>query len=60
MPEDLKQDYYLRVFREIIDYSQPLSVMTAYNRVNDVTCTFNPENISILKAMGVPFLVSDD
>ena len=59
IPNDLKEDYYLRVFKEIIEYSHPLSVMSAYNQVNGVTCTFNPENKELLKKWGVPFIVSD-
>ncbi|MBQ6230898.1 MAG: glycoside hydrolase family 3 C-terminal domain-containing protein [Eubacterium sp.] len=59
MPEDLKQDYYLRVFREVIDYAQPLSVMTSYNLINGVAATFNPEVKEVLKGGGVPLVVSD-
>ncbi|MCR5149256.1 MAG: glycoside hydrolase family 3 C-terminal domain-containing protein [Eubacterium sp.] len=59
MPEDLKEDYYLRVFKEIVEYAQPLSVMTSYNLINGTAATFNPEVKSCLKDKGVPFVVSD-
>lgn len=59
MPEDLKEDYYLRVFKEMIEYSDPLSVMSSYNFINGVAATFNPEIREKLKAWGVPFVVSD-
>lgn len=59
MPEDLKDDYYLRVFKEMIEYSDPLSVMSSYNFINGVAATFNPEIREKLKAWGVPFVVSD-
>ena len=59
IPEDLKESYYIKVFRDIIDKAQPLSVMSAYNRVNDITCTFNPENKELLRKWGVPFIISD-
>ncbi len=59
MPEDLKEDYYLRVFKEMIEYSGPLSVMSSYNFINGVAATFNPEIRQKLKAWGVPFVVSD-
>ncbi|SNU06978.1 beta-glucosidase [Lachnospiraceae bacterium] len=59
MSEELKQDYYLRVFKEIIEYAQPMSVMTSYNRINGVTATFNPEVKELLREWGVPFIVSD-
>ena len=59
MPEDLREDYYLRVFKEIIDYAQPLSVMTSYNLINGEAATFNPEVKTVLKAAGVPLVVSD-
>lgn len=59
MPEDLKEVYYLRVFKEVIDYAHPVSVMTSYNRINGVTAAFNPEVKSLLREWGVPFIVSD-
>ena len=59
IPLDLKEDYYLRVFRETIEYAQPLSVMTSYNMINGVTATFNPEVNDLLRKWGVPFIVSD-
>ena len=59
MPEDLREDYYLRVFKEVIEYAQPLSVMTSYNLINGVAATFNPEVKTKLKAWGVPLVVSD-
>ena len=59
MPEDLREDYYLRVFREIIEYAQPLSVMSSYNLINGGAATFNSEIRDKLKKWGVPYVVSD-
>ena len=59
MPEDLKEDYYLRVFKEVINYAHPVAVMTSYNRINGVTAAFNPEVKSLLRKWGVPYIVSD-
>ena len=59
MPEDLKEDYYLRVFREVVEYASPLSAMTSYNLVNGLPSTFNPEARKVLKEQGVPYIVSD-
>ncbi len=60
MPQELREDYYLRVFKEVIEYSQPMSVMTSYNKINGVTATFNPEVKDLLKdKWGVPYIVSD-
>ncbi len=57
--DELKENYYLRVFKEIIEYGQPMSVMTSYNLVNGVPSTFNPEAKNLLKKWGVPYIVSD-
>ena len=59
LPEGLKEDYYLRVFKEIIEYASPLSVMTSYNQINGVTATFNPEVKFLLREWGVPMIMSD-
>ena len=59
LPEDLKEDYYLRVFKEIIEYASPLSVMTSYNKINGTTATFNPEVKTLLRKWGVPLIMSD-
>jgi len=59
IPENLKNDYYLKVFEDIISYAQPLSVMSSYNKINGVTATFNPELKTLLKSWGVPFVISD-
>ncbi|MBO4864690.1 MAG: glycoside hydrolase family 3 C-terminal domain-containing protein [Eubacterium sp.] len=58
IPEDLKEDYYKRVFFETIDYASPMSVMSSYNMINGVTATFNPE-IKELIERGIIFMVSD-
>ena len=58
IPEDLKENYYKRVFFETVDYANPMSVMSSYNKINGVTATFNPE-IQELKDRGVVFMVSD-
>ena len=57
--DELRENYYLRVFKEIIEYGQPMSVMTSYNLVNGVPSTFNPEAKNLLKKWGVPYIVSD-
>ena len=57
--DELRENYYLRVFKEIIEYGQPMSVMTSYNLVNGVPSTFNPEAKNLLKKSGVPYIVSD-
>ena len=57
--DELKENYYLRVFKEIIEYGQPMSVMTSYNLVNGVPSTFNPDAKNLLKKWGVPYIVSD-
>lgn len=59
MPEGLREDYYKRVFKETIEYSHPLSVMSSYNKINGLTSTFNPELTTFIKALGVPLVVSD-
>ena len=59
IPEELKESYYLRVFREIVDKAAPLSAMTSYNLVNGIPSTFSPEVIAELKDRGVVFIVSD-
>ena len=59
IPEDLKRDYYLRVFEEIIAYSHPASLMTAYNMVNGTSSAFNPEVNELARMWGIPFVVSD-
>ena len=59
IPDDLKEDYYLRVFEEIIDYASPLSVMTSYNKINGISATFNPEIKTKLRKWGVPLIMSD-
>ena len=59
LPDELREDYYLRVFKEIIEYASPLSVMTSYNQINGITATFNPEVKTFLKKLGVPFVMSD-
>ncbi len=59
MPLDLKEDYYIRVFKEIIEYAKPLSVMTSYNLVNGVPSTFCSEINELLRPWGVTYIVSD-
>ena len=53
IPEHLKDEYYLKVYKELAEYAQPLSVMTSYNYVNGVPSTFNPEVRKKLKAWGI-------
>ncbi len=48
IPGHLKENYYLKVFNEIIDYAQPLAVMTSYNFVNGEACTFSSELTNIV------------
>ena len=59
IPDHLKEEYYIKVFKDIIEYAQPLSVMSSYNRINGTTATFNPELKELLKEWGVPYIVSD-
>ena len=59
IPEHLKDSYYIRVFEEIIDYAEPLGVMSSYNYVNGVPNTFNSEIQTRLKDRGVPFVTGD-
>ena len=58
IPEHLIKDYYFRVFKEIIEYAHPASVMTSYNKINGTSAAFNPEVKDIIKK-DVPFIVSD-
>ncbi len=57
--EELKNEYYIHVFEEVIDYADPLGVMSSYNYVNGVPNTFNPELVTRLKDRGVPFVTGD-
>ena len=59
IPEHLKNSYYIHVFEEVIDYADPLGVMTSYNYVNGIPNTFNPEITTRLKARGLPFVTGD-
>ena len=55
----LKDNYYVQVFEEVIDYADPLSVMASYNYVNGVPQTFTPEITTRLKDRGLPFVTGD-
>lgn len=57
--EKLKEEYYLRVYREIIEYADPLAVMSSYNLVNGVPSTFNPEIREKLKKWGLTHVTCD-
>ena len=57
--EKLKEEYYLRVYREIIEYADPLAVMSSYNLVNGVPSTFNPEIKDKLKKWGLTHVTCD-
>ena len=59
IPEDLKKEYYLRVFEEIIEYAHPVSLMTSYNKINGVSAAFNSEVSEFVRKRGVPFIISD-
>ena len=59
IPEHLKDSYYIHVFEEVIDYADPLGVMSSYNYVNGVPNTFNPEITTRLKKRGLPFVSGD-
>ena len=59
IPKHLKDSYYIRVFEEIIDYADPIAVMSSYNYVNGVPNTFNPEIQTRLKDRGLPFVTGD-
>ncbi|MCR4838187.1 MAG: glycoside hydrolase family 3 C-terminal domain-containing protein [Eubacterium sp.] len=59
IPEHLKDSYYIRVFEEVIDYADPIAVMSSYNYVNGVPNTFNPELTTRLKNRGLPFVTGD-
>ena len=57
--DELKDSYYIHVFEEVIDYADPLGVMSSYNYVNGTPNTFNPELTTRLKARGLPFVSGD-
>ena len=57
--DELKDSYYIHVFEEIIDYADPLGVMSSYNYVNGIPNTFNPELTTRLKKRGLPFVTGD-
>ncbi|MBR5420050.1 MAG: glycoside hydrolase family 3 C-terminal domain-containing protein, partial [Lachnospiraceae bacterium] len=57
--EKLKDSYYIRVFKEVIEYAMPLAAMSSYNVVNGVPSTVNPELRSLLKAWGLTHIVAD-
>ena len=57
--DKLKEEYYLRVFREICEYAEPLSVMSSYNHVNGTPSTFNPEIKDKLKEWGIVAVYCD-
>ena len=59
MPESLKDSYYIHVFEEVIDYAEPLGVMSSYNYVNGTPNTFNPEINTRLKSRGLPYVTGD-
>ena len=59
IPEHLKDSYYIHVFEEVIDYADPLGVMSSYNYVNGVPNTFNPEITTRLKKRGLPYVSGD-
>lgn len=59
IPEALKDSYYIHVFEEVIDYADPIAVMSSYNYVNGVPNTFNPEIQTRLKDRGLPFVTGD-
>ncbi len=57
--DELKDTYYIHVFEEVIDYADPMAVMSSYNYVNGVPNTFNPELRTRLKARGLPYVSGD-
>ena len=59
IPEHLKDSYYIHVFEEVIDYADPLGVMSSYNYVNGIPNTFNPELNMRLKKRGLPYISGD-
>jgi len=59
IPEHLKDSYYIHVFEEVIDYADPLGVMSSYNYVNGVPNTLNPEITTRLKKRGLPYVSGD-
>ena len=59
IPEHLKDSYYIHVFEEVIDYADPLGVMSSYNYVNGVPNTFNPELTTRLKKRDLPYITGD-
>ncbi len=57
--EELKETYYVKVFKDTIDYAMPLAAMSSYNLVNGVPSTVNPELRTKLKAWGLTHIVAD-
>jgi beta-glucosidase len=49
MPERDKREYYLRAFRYAFTEGKALSLMTAYNKINGVPATVNPELLTVVK-----------
>ncbi len=59
IPPELDESYYLRVFKETIDYAHPIAVMSSYNLVNSVASTVNPILREKLKKWGISYVVAD-
>ncbi|QEN04376.1 beta-glucosidase [Thiospirochaeta perfilievii] len=59
--ERIKREYYLKVFKLVIDKTQVMSMMTAYNSVNGVPANIHPDLHNIVRdEWGWPgFVVSD-
>ncbi|MCR4691930.1 MAG: glycoside hydrolase family 3 C-terminal domain-containing protein [Lachnospiraceae bacterium] len=57
--QQMQDDYYIRVFRETIEYATPLAAMSSYNMVNGLPSTVNPQLRNLLKKWGLTHIVSD-
>lgn len=59
MPDRVKFEYYLEVYRLIFKKSFPEAVMTAYNKINGIPGIANPEIEMHLRPWGVSHVVCD-